>query len=44
MTMHKALHLRKDIDKLYVSWNEGRRFASGEDCIDTSTQGLEEYI
>ena len=41
MTMHKALHPRDDVDRLYVSRKEGGRgFAS----IDTSIQRLEDYI
>ena len=34
MTMYKALHLKDDIDRL----------ASMKDCINASTQDLEEYI
>ena len=35
MTMHKALHPRDDIDRLYVSKKEwGRGLASIEDNID----------
>ena len=45
MTMHKALHPRDDVDKLYVSRKEGGRgFASSEDRIDVSIQRLEDYI
>ena len=36
MTMHKALHPRYDIDRLYVS--------RIEDSIDASTQRREDYI
>ena len=37
MTMHKALHPRDDVDRLYVSRKEGRRgLASIEDSIDAS--------
>ena len=44
MTMHKALHPRDDIDRLYVSRNEeGRGLASIEDSVDASVQ-LEDYI
>ena len=33
--MHKALHLRYDIGRLYVSKKEGGRgFTSIEDCVD----------
>ena len=45
MTMHKALLPRDDVDRLYVSRNEGGRgLASTEDNIDTSIQRLEDYI
>ena len=45
MTMHKALHPRDDVDRLYVSRKEGgRRLASIEDTVDTSIQRLEDYI
>ena len=45
MIMHKALHPRDDVDRLYVSRKEGgREFASIEDSIDTSIQRLEDDI
>ena len=45
MTMHKALHPRDDINRLYVSRKEGRRgLASTEDSVDASIQGIEDYI
>ena len=45
MTMHKALHPRDDVDRLYVSRKEGGSWlASIEDCIDASIQRLEDYI
>ena len=45
MTMHKALHPRDDVDRLYVPRKEGiRGFASIEDSIDASIQRLEAYI
>ena len=35
MTMHKALHLRDDVDRVYVSRKEGgRRLACIEDSVD----------
>ena len=44
MTMHKALHPRDDVDRLYVSWKEGGRWlASIEDNVDASIQRLENY-
>ena len=43
--MHKALHPRDDVDRLYVLRKEGKRaLASIEDCIDASIQRLEDYI
>ena len=45
MTMHKALHPRDDVDRLYVSREEGERgLASIEDSVDASIQRLEDYI
>ena len=45
MTIHKALHPRDDIDRLYVSRKEGGRgLASIEDSFDALIQQLEDYI
>ena len=45
MTMHKALHSRDDVDRLYVSRKEGgRKLTSIEDTVDASIQRLEDYI
>ena len=45
MTMHKALHLRDDVDRLYESIKEGGiRLASTEDSIDALIQRLEDCI
>ena len=45
MTMHKALHPRYDVDRLYVSRKEeGRGLARIEDSVDASIQRLEEYV
>ena len=45
MTMHKALHPRDDVDRLYASRKEGGRgLASIEDSVDTSIKRLEGYI
>ena len=45
MTMHKALHPRDDVDRLYVSRKEGGKgLASIEDTVDASIQWLEDYI
>ena len=44
MTMHKTLHPRNDIERLYMSRKEGRNgLASIKDRIDESIQ-LEYYI
>ena len=43
MTMHKALHPRDDVDRLYVSRKEGGRgLANIEDSVDASIQPLED--
>ena len=43
MTMHKALHPRDDVDRLYVSRKEGGRgLASIEDSVDASIRRLED--
>ncbi len=45
MTMHKALHPRDDVDRLYVSRKErGRGLTRIEDSVETSIQRLEDYI
>ena len=45
MTMHKALHPRDDVDRIYVSRKEGGRgLASIEDSVDASIQWLEDHI
>ena len=45
MTMHKALNPRDDVDRLYVSRNEGGRgLANIEGSVDVSIQRLEDYI
>ena len=45
MSMHKALHPRDDVDRLYVSRKEGGRgLASIEVSVDASVQRLEDYI
>ena len=45
MTMHRALHPRDDVDRLYVSRKEGgKSLASTEDSVDASIQRLEDYI
>ena len=45
MTMHKVLHPRDDVDRLYISRKErGGGLAGIEDSVDTSIQRLEDYI
>ena len=45
MTMHKALHPRDNVDRLYVSPEEGGRgLASIEDSVDTSIQLLYTHL
>ena len=45
MTMHKALHPRDDVDRLYVSRKEGGSgLTSIVDSVDASIQQLEHYI
>ena len=45
MTMHKALHPRDDVDRLYVSRKEGGRgLARIEDTVDASIQRREDHI
>ena len=41
--MHKALHLRNDLDRLNASRKRGKRLASIEDYIDETIQRLKEY-
>ena len=41
--MHKTLHPRDDVDRLYVLRNEGGRGrARNEDSVDSSIQRLED--
>ena len=45
MTMHKVLHPRYNVDRLYVSRKGGGRgLASIKDSVDASIQRLEDYI
>ena len=45
MTMHKALHPRDNVDRLYVSRKEeGRGLGSIEDSVDASIQQLKDYV
>ena len=38
MMMHKALHPRDDVDKLYVSRKEGRGLTSIQKSVDASRE------
>ena len=40
MTMHKALHPRDDVDRLYVSRKKGGRGRTSIEDRDTTTRGL----
>ena len=45
MNMHKALHPKDDVDRLYESIKEGGRgLASIKDSLYASIQRLEDYI
>ena len=44
MTMHKALHPRYEVERLYVSRKQRRGLASIEDSVDASIQRPEDYI
>ena len=45
MTVHKALHPRHDVDRLYVSRKDGGRgLASIEESVDALIQRFEDYI
>ena len=45
MTMHKALHPREDVDRLYLSRRGGgRELVSIEVSVDVSIQRIEDYI
>ena len=44
MNMHKALYLRKDINKVYVKKRRKKRLASNLDCVDVSTQEFEDNV
>ena len=45
MGIHKALHPRDDVDRLYISRKDGGRgLVSNEDSVDALIQRLEDYI
>ena len=41
--IHKALHLKDDIDRLYILRKEGGGYASIEYSVDESTGRLADY-
>ena len=43
MTMHKALHLRDDIESMCQEKGGGRELANIEDYVNATIQGFEEY-
>ena len=45
MTILKAVHLKEDTERLYVSRKKGGRgLVSIEDCVDISTGRFEDFI
>ena len=45
LTMHKALHPKSDVDRLYLPRNEGRRgLQSAQDTIELAILGLDNYV
>ena len=44
MTIHKALHPRDNVDRLYMPKKGGRGLASIQNSVDTSIQRLEDSI
>ena len=45
MTMHKALHPKDDIDRLYMSRKkEGRALASTKDIVEVSIQRFKDFM
>ena len=44
MTMHKALHHRDDVDRIYVSRKGERGPVSNEESVDATIQRFEDYI
>ena len=44
-TMYEALHLKSDVDRLYIPRKEGERgLISIEDCVEFAVTGLEVYV
>ena len=44
MAMHKALHHRNDVVRLYQSRKDERELTSTEESVDALIQWLEDYI
>ena len=45
LTMHKALHLKSDVDRLHLPRNEGRRgLQSAQDTTELAILGLDNYM
>ena len=42
--MHKTLHPRDDVDRLYVRKEGGRGLANLEDSVDASIRRLEDFL
>ena len=44
-TLYGALHLKSDVDRLYIPRKEGGRgVISIEDCVELAIKGLEVYV
>ena len=44
MTMYKTLHLKDDVDKLFITSKGEWELANNKECVDGRTQRLEEHI
>ena len=45
LTIYGALHLKSDVDRLYIPRKEGGRgLISIEDCVELAVRGLEVYV
>ena len=43
-TIYGALHLKSDVDKLYIPRKEEGGLISIEDCVELAIRGLEVYV
>ena len=43
-TIYGAMHLKSDVDRLYISRKRGRGLISIEDCVELAIRGLEIYV